>query len=85
MRYSYKTSGTCSREIHFEVNDGIVTEVEFVGGCNGNTKGLSALVKGMKAEDVIEKLKGIKCGFRNTSCPDQLSRALSNFISETSD
>lgn len=85
MRYSYKTSGTCSREIHFEVNNGIVTEVEFVGGCNGNTKGLSALVKGMKAEDVIEKLKGIKCGFRNTSCPDQLSRALSNFISETSD
>ena len=85
MRYSYKTSGTCSREIYFEVNDGIVTEVEFVGGCNGNTKGLSALVKGMKVEDVIEKLKGIKCGFRNTSCPDQLSRALSNFNSETSD
>lgn len=85
MKYSYKTSGTCSREIHFEVNDGIVTEVEFVGGCNGNTKGLSALVKGMKVEDVIEKLKGIKCGFRNTSCPDQLSCALSNLISETSD
>lgn len=85
MRYSYKTNGTCSREINFEINDGIIIEVEFVGGCNGNTKGLSALVKGMNVEDVIEKLKGIKCGFRNTSCPDQLSCALSNFISETSD
>ncbi len=77
MRYSYKTNGTCSRQIDFEVENGIVTEVSFMGGCNGNLKGISALVNGMKVEDVIKRLSGIRCGFKNTSCPDQFAKALS--------
>ena len=77
MRYSYKTNGTCSRQIDFEVENGIVTEVSFMGGCNGNLKGISSLVNGMKVEDVIDRLSGIRCGFKNTSCPDQFAKALS--------
>lgn len=76
MDIQYQTSGTCSRQINISVEDGIVTNVEFVGGCNGNTKGIAALVKGMKVEDVIERLENTKCGFRPTSCPDQLAQAL---------
>ena len=76
MRYSYKTSGTCAREIHFDIIDGKIYNVEFVGGCNGNLKGIGALVEGAEAKDVIDKLSGIKCGFKNTSCPDQLAKAL---------
>ena len=76
MEISYKTKGVCSRLINIEVKDGIVTKVKFDGGCNGNTKGISALVEGMKVEDVINRLEGIKCGFRDTSCPDQLAKAL---------
>ena len=72
----YKTSGTCSSAIDFEVEDGIVKEVKFIGGCNGNTQGISALVKGMPVDEVISRLEGIKCGFKSTSCPDQLSKAL---------
>ena len=67
---------TCSQEIIVDVDDDIVKSVKFVGGCNGNTKGISELVKNMKIDDVIEKLKGINCGTRGTSCPDQLARAL---------
>ncbi|MBO5322329.1 MAG: TIGR03905 family TSCPD domain-containing protein [Clostridia bacterium] len=78
MKFSYKTKGVCSRQINIEVEDGIVKKVQFEGGCNGNTKGISALVEGMKAEDVIEKLKDIKCGFKGTSCPAQLAEALKN-------
>lgn len=85
MTYSYKTNGTCSRSIRFDVNDGIVSNVLFEGGCNGNTKGLSALVEGMKVDDVIARLSGITCGFKNTSCPDQLARALFNLKAEKSD
>lgn len=85
MRYSYKTNGTCSRQIDFEVENGIVTDVAFMGGCNGNLKGISALCKGMKIEDVIEKLQGIRCGFKNTSCPDQFAKALSQIKAEVSD
>ncbi len=76
MQFSYKTNGVCSRNIHIEVENGIVKSVRFEGGCNGNTKGLSALVEGMKVEDVIERLQGIRCGFKSTSCPDQLAKAL---------
>lgn len=76
MKYSYKTKGTCSRQIDLEIEDGVIKNVEFFGGCNGNLKGVSALVKGKKPEEVIETLRGIKCGFKNTSCPDQLSLAL---------
>ena len=73
---TYKTRGTCSRSIEFDVQDGILQNVRFVGGCDGNLQGISNLVKGMKVEDVIEKLKGIDCGGKGTSCPDQLSKAL---------
>jgi uncharacterized protein (TIGR03905 family) len=85
MTYSYKTSGTCSVKIDFEVNDDIVTGVRFYGGCNGNLKGISALVEGMEISQVIEKLQGIKCGFKSTSCPDQLAKALMKFKSEMSE
>ena len=76
MKHTYKTRGTCSREITFEVNDGIVTNVSFYGGCNGNLQGIAKLVEGMKIEDVIEKLEGINCKGKGTSCPDQLAKAL---------
>lgn len=76
MKYTYKTKGTCSREITFDLQDGIVKDVSFFGGCNGNLQGISKLVEGEKAEDVIKRLEGIKCGFKQTSCPDQLAAAL---------
>ncbi len=72
----YKTKGTCSTQIDIEVEDGIIKSVAFTNGCNGNLQGVSRLVEGMKAEDAISKLRGIKCGFKNTSCPDQLSYAI---------
>lgn len=78
----YKTSGTCARIISLDVEDGIITDCKFSGGCHGNTQGVAALVCGMKAEDAIKKLSGIKCGFKSTSCPDQLARALGEAISD---
>ena len=76
----YQTKGTCSSAIDLEVNNGIIESVSFMGGCNGNLKGISALVKGMKVEDAIARLEGIRCGFKNTSCPDQLARALESLV-----
>lgn len=78
MKGIYKTHGTCSQQIEIEVDDNthVILSVLFVGGCDGNTKGISKLVVGQKAEDVIERLQGIPCGMKPTSCPDQLSRAL---------
>ena len=76
MVYTYKTKGTCSRSISFEVEDGKVKTVRFEGGCNGNLKGIGALVEGMKVEDVIERVEGIRCGFKRTSCPDQMAEAI---------
>ncbi len=76
MKYSYIPHGVCSTRIDFEVENGVIKAVQFTGGCNGNLKGISSLVTGMKAEDVIAKLEGTKCGFKQTSCPDQLARAL---------
>lgn len=76
MTYSYHTSGTCSTQIDFELEEGIIKSVEFTGGCNGNLQGISRLVAGMPAEEAIGKLKGIQCGWKTTSCPDQLSKAL---------
>lgn len=73
---AYETFGTCSREIYFDVVDNKVTNVSFKGGCNGNLKGVSALVEGMDIDEVIKRVEGIKCGARQTSCPDQLARAL---------
>lgn len=76
MKFEYKTKGTCSQHILFEVEDNKVTNVQFVGGCNGNLKGISSLVEGMNIDDVIAKVDGIHCGMKNTSCPDQLAQAL---------
>ncbi len=78
----YKTQGTCSRAIVIDVEDDIITACSFMGGCSGNTQGVAALVKGMKVDEAIERLKGIKCGFRSTSCPDQLATALMRAIEE---
>lgn len=72
----YKTKGVCSREIHFDIENDIIKKVTFIGGCAGNTAGISSLVKGMHIDDVIERLKGIDCNFKGTSCPDQLANAL---------
>ncbi len=76
MKLSYKTSGVCARTITADIEDGRVYNLKFEGGCNGNTKGISALVEGMLVEDVIARLEGTKCGFKGTSCPDQLAQAL---------
>ena len=76
----YKTQGTCSKEIGIELKDGVIESVKFTGGCNGNLKGVAALVKGMKPEEVIERCKGIRCGFKATSCPDQLAQALEQML-----
>ena len=76
MEYTYKTNGTCSTKIEFDIEDGIVRNVRFTGGCNGNLKAISALVEGQPKEKVIKLLKGITCGFKGTSCGDQLARAL---------
>ena len=78
----YKTKGTCSTMIDVELNDGVIDSVKFTGGCNGNLQGISALVKGMKPEDAISRLKGIRCGFKPTSCPDQLAHALEEMIAK---
>ncbi len=82
MTYRYKTKGTCSRSIEFELDGGVLSNVYFEGGCNGNLKGIASLVEGMKAEDVIARCSGIRCGFKSTSCPDQLAQALKEAIGE---
>lgn len=80
MRYRYETKGTCSRLIEFTVEDGIVKDVQYTGGCSGNLQGIAKLVDGMKVEEVIDKLGGIGCGRKGTSCPDQLSKALTQIL-----
>ena len=72
----YRTRGTCSQEIYFDIVDNKVRNVQFIGGCNGNLQGIGKLVEGMDVQEVIDKLGGIRCGFKNTSCPDQLANAL---------
>jgi uncharacterized protein (TIGR03905 family) len=76
MQYEHKNNGTCSRSILFEIEDGKVKNVQYIGGCNGNLKGISALVEGMSIDDVIARLEGTTCGMKATSCPDQLAQAL---------
>ena len=76
MKYTYRTKGTCSQQITFDLDNGIVKNIEFFGGCNGNLKAISKLVDGMSATEIIEKLKGNTCGFRSTSCADQLALAI---------
>lgn len=78
----YKTKGTCSTSIDVELKDGVIDSVKFTSGCNGNLQGISALVKGMKPEEAISRLKGIRCGFKPTSCPDQLAHALEEMIAQ---
>lgn len=76
MQFEYRTKGTCSQRIIFDIEDNILKNVEFIGGCNGNLKGISSLVEGMNIDDVIARIEGIQCGFKSTSCPDQLAKAL---------
>ena len=78
----YRPKGVCSNTIDVQVEDGVIKSVELTGGCNGNLQGISRLVAGMKVEDAIDRLKGIKCGFKSTSCPDQLACALQEMISD---
>lgn len=76
----YKPTGVCSQAINIELDGDIIKSVSFVGGCSGNLQGIGSLVKGMKAQDAIDRLKGIRCGFKSTSCPDQLAKALESII-----
>ena len=78
----FKTKGTCARMVIVDIEDGVITDCKFVGGCAGNTQGVASLVRGMKAEDAVSRLKGIKCGFKPTSCPDQLALAIEGSLSE---
>ena len=79
--FDYATQGTCSRSIHIELNDdNTINNVSFYGGCNGNLKGIGKLIEGMPADKVVEKLEGVTCGFKNTSCPDQLAQALKEMM-----
>lgn len=82
MTFSYRPTGVCSTMIDLELEDGIIQSVRFTGGCNGNLQGISRLVAGMSAQDAIEKLQGIRCGWKPTSCPDQLSKALAAAMKE---
>lgn len=80
MTYTYQPKGVCSRQMTFDIEDGVIRSVDIVGGCSGNLQGISRLVEGMKVEDAIEKMRGIKCGFKPTSCPDQLAKALKSVV-----
>lgn len=82
MKYTYRTRGVCATTINFDLEDGIVSDVSFVGGCNGNLKAISRLVEGMKAEKVIDILKGNTCGFKKTSCADQFAIALTEALGQ---
>ena len=82
MQYEYKTSGTCSQRILFEIEEGKVKNVTFLGGCNGNLKGIGSLVEGMDAQEVISRLEGTTCGMKATSCPDQLAKALKQALTQ---
>ncbi len=79
-KFTYTTKGVCSRSIDITVDNGTVVEVTYHGGCSGNTQGVAALVKGMKVEEAITRLSGIRCGFKSTSCPDQLATALGEYL-----
>ena len=76
MQFDYKTQGVCASKIEFEINGDVVDNIRFIGGCNGNTQGVAKLANGRKVDEVISLLSGIRCGFKGTSCPDQLARAL---------
>lgn len=82
MQFEYKTKGTCSQRILFEIDNGILKNVQFLGGCNGNLQGISKLVEGMDVNEVISRIEGIHCGIKPTSCPDQLATALKEAIAK---
>ena len=82
MQYEYKTKGTCSQRILFELEDSVVKNIQYIGGCNGNLQGIGRLVEGMDVQEVIARLEGIRCGTKPTSCPDQLATALKEAISK---
>jgi len=82
MEYRYTPKGVCSKEMIFDIEDNIVKDLKVIGGCNGNLKGISSLIKGMDIDTIINKLKGIKCNFKDTSCPDQIAMALINYKRE---
>ena len=82
MQFEYKTKGTCSQKIFFDIEDGILKNVQFIGGCNGNLKGICSLVEGMEVQEVISRIEGIRCGMKSTSCPDQLANAIKEAISK---
>ena len=79
-KFTYQTKGVCSRAIEIEIEDGVIKSAQYIGGCHGNTQGISALIRGMRVEEAIERLSGIDCRGRGTSCPDQLSRALREYL-----
>ena len=81
MEYRYKPEGVCSTEMIFDIENDIITSLKVVNGCDGNLKGIAKLVTGMKIDEVIARLKGIECGFKDTSCPDQIAKALEQYIS----
>lgn len=80
IMYNYKTSGVCSRQINFDIKDNKITNVSFVGGCDGNLQGLSSLLEGLEVEEAIKRLEGISCGGKSTSCPDQFVKALKEMV-----
>lgn len=82
MKFEYHTEGTCSRNIILEMDGDTIQSVQFIGGCNGNLKGIAALIQGQKAQDVIQKVRGITCGPKSTSCPDQLALALQAYLEQ---
>ena len=82
MTYTYRPKGVCSQRMTIELEDGVIRDVQILGGCNGNLQGIAALVRGMKAQEAIERMQGIRCGFKNTSCPDQLAKALEEALAQ---
>lgn len=82
MAFQYRTKGVCARSITFDIVDGKLTNVQFEGGCNGNTKGIASLVEGMPVEEAIQRMEGIRCGFKSTSCPDQLAQAIKEALNK---
>lgn len=82
MTYNYRPNGVCARGISFDIEDGAVKNIKFSGGCSGNTQGVASLADGMDANELIERLAGIRCGFKNTSCPDQLAKAVAKALEE---
>ncbi|MBQ4582834.1 MAG: TIGR03905 family TSCPD domain-containing protein [Oscillospiraceae bacterium] len=82
MTYTYRPKGVCSQRMTIELEDGVIRDVQILGGCNGNLQGIAALVRGMKAQEAIERMRGIRCGFKNTSCPDQLAKALEEALAQ---